>query len=44
MIQKCTGQDYDTVVKDCDRDNFILAENAVKYGKHGLVDKIVENR
>ena len=44
MIQKCTGQDYDTVVKDCDRDNFILAENAVKYGKYGLVDKIVENR
>ena len=44
MIQKCTGQDYDTVVKDCDRDNFILAENAVKYGKYGLVDKIIENR
>ncbi len=44
IIQKCTGQNYDEVVKDCDRDNFILAEEAVKYGKHGLVDKIVEKR
>lgn len=44
IIQKCTGQNYDEVVKDCDRDNFILAEEAVKYGKYGLVDKIVEKR
>lgn len=44
IIQKCTGQDYDTVVADCDRDNFILAEDAVKYGKLGLVDKVIEER
>lgn len=44
IIQECTGQEYETVVKDCDRDNFILAENAVKYGKYGLVDKIVTKR
>lgn len=44
MIQDCTGQDYDTVVRDCDRDNYILAHDAVKYGKHGLVDKVVEKR
>lgn len=44
MIQKCTGQDYDQVVKDCDRDNFILAHDAVKYGKNGLVDKVIEKR
>jgi len=44
IIQKCTGQDYKEVVKDCDRDNFISAEEAVKYGKYGLVDKIVTKR
>jgi ATP-dependent Clp protease, protease subunit len=44
MIQKCTGQSYDEVVKDCDRDNYILAKEAVKYGEFGLVDKIVEKR
>lgn len=44
MIQKCTGQTHDEVVKDCDRDNYILAEDAVKYGKYGLVDKIIEKR
>jgi len=44
MIQKATGQDYDQVMKDCDRDNFILAHDAVKYGKLGLVDKVIEKR
>lgn len=44
MIQRCTGQEYDEVVKDCDRDNYILAKDAVKYGKYGLIDKIVEKR
>ncbi len=44
IIQKCTGQSYEKVVKDCDRDNYILAEDAVKYGEFGLVDKIVEKR
>jgi ATP-dependent Clp protease protease subunit len=44
IIQECTGQTHENVVKDCDRDNYILAEAAVKYGKHGLVDKIVEKR
>ena len=44
IIQECTGQEYDEVVKDCDRDNYILAADAVKYGKYGLVDKIVAKR
>lgn len=44
IIQKCTGQVYEEVVKDCDRDNYILAEAAVKYGKHGLVDKVITSR
>ncbi|MCL4168610.1 UNVERIFIED_CONTAM: hypothetical protein GTU68_043682 [Idotea baltica] len=44
MIEKCTGEDYDKVVSDCDRDNFIRAEDAVKYGKHGLCDKVITER
>jgi ATP-dependent Clp protease protease subunit len=44
MIQKNTGQDYEQIVKDCDRDNFIKAKDAITYGKYGLVDKIVEKR
>ena len=44
IIQKCTGQTKEQVIKDCDRDNFISAEKAVKYGKHGLVDKMIEKR
>lgn len=44
IIVECTGQDYEQVVKDCDRDNFIPAAEAVKYGKYGLVDKVVSKR
>lgn len=33
-----TGQDIDTIRKDCDRDNFMSAEEAMKYG---IVDKIL---
>jgi ATP-dependent Clp protease protease subunit len=44
IIVECTGQNYDQVVKDCDRDNFISADDAVKYGKFGLVDKVVSKR
>ncbi|PID70366.1 ATP-dependent Clp protease proteolytic subunit [bacterium DOLZORAL124_38_8] len=44
MIQKCTGEEYEQIVKDCDRDNYIVASDAVKYGKLGLVDKVIEKR
>lgn len=44
MIGKCTGADHDKIVKDCDRDNFIKAPDAVKYGKYGLVDKVIDSR
>jgi ATP-dependent Clp protease protease subunit len=44
IIVECTGQDYNEVVRDCDRDNFIPADEAVKYGKFGLVDKVVFKR
>lgn len=44
IIEESTGADTETVIRDCDRDNYILAEEAVKYGKYGLVDKIVTKR
>jgi ATP-dependent Clp protease protease subunit len=41
IIAKHTGQKIATVEKDTDRDNFMPAEAAVKYG---LVDKVIEKR
>ena len=36
-----TGQDYDTICHDTERDNFMAAQEALKYG---LIDKIVDHR
>jgi len=44
IIVECTGQSYEDVVDDCDRDNYITAADAAKYGKYGLVDKVVSKR
>ena len=44
IIVECTGQSYEDVVADCDRDNYITAADAAKYGKYGLVDKVVKKR
>jgi ATP-dependent Clp protease protease subunit len=41
ILAKHTGQSVDTIAKDTDRDNFLSAENAVKYG---LVDKVLTAR
>jgi len=41
ILAKHTGQDFKTIENDTDRDNFMTAEQAVKYG---LVDKVVKNR
>ena len=35
------GKNYETLVKDTDRDNWMSAEEAMAYG---LVDKVIENR
>lgn len=40
LIAEETGQDYEKVIKDTDRDNFMSAQEAKKYG---LVDKIVKS-
>ncbi len=44
MIGNCTGEESEQIIKDCDRDNFIKAPDAIKYGKYGLVDKVIEKR
>lgn len=41
IIADHTGQKYTQVCKDTDRDNFLSAEQALKYG---LVDKIITKR
>ena len=40
ILAKHTGQSIEQVEKDCDRDNFMTAEDALKYG---LIDKIITN-
>ena len=44
IIERCTGQKMEQIIMDCDRDNFIRAEDAMKYGKYGIVDKIIDKR
>ncbi|HTD91672.1 MAG TPA: ATP-dependent Clp endopeptidase proteolytic subunit ClpP [Burkholderiales bacterium] len=41
IMAKHTGQNVDTVSKDTDRDNFLSADQSVKYG---LVDKVLSSR
>lgn len=41
ILAKNSGKDYETVVKDTDRDNFMSAEQALEYG---LIDKIYSKR
>jgi len=36
-----TGQDFEAISNDTDRDNFMSSEEAVKYG---LIDKVLNNR
>lgn len=41
ILAKNTGQDYEKVVEDTERDNFMSAEEAKAYG---LIDEIVVSR
>jgi ATP-dependent Clp protease, protease subunit len=41
LMAKHTGQDVKTIERDTDRDNFLSAEDSVKYG---LVDKVLVSR
>lgn len=40
ILAKHTGQDIKTIERDCDRDNFMTAEQALEYW---LIDKIIKN-
>jgi ATP-dependent Clp protease protease subunit len=39
MLSEFTGQSYETIQRDCDRDNYFSAEEALEYG---LIDKILK--
>lgn len=41
ILAKHTGKSVEQVEKDCDRDNFMTAEEALAYG---LIDKIIKNK
>ena len=41
MLSELTGQPLDIIERDTDRDNWMTADDAVRYG---LVDKVVEKR
>ena len=44
ILMKHTGAPLSQIEKDTDRDKFISPEEAKKYGKHGLIDAIIEKR
>ena len=41
ILTENTGQPYETIVKDTERDNWLTAQEALEYG---LIDKVMENR
>ena len=41
ILAENTGKDYETLVKDTDRDNWMSAQEAMEYG---LVDKVIDKR
>ena len=41
ILSERTGQPYDVIAKDTERDNFMTADEALKYG---LIDKVISHR
>lgn len=41
MLSEQTGKSYEEICRDTDRDNFMTAKEAMKYG---LVDKVIDHR
>ena len=41
ILADASGKTFKQIEKDCDRDNFMSAEEALKYG---LIDKVIENK
>jgi ATP-dependent Clp protease protease subunit len=40
-LSERTGQTLETIARDTDRDNFMTAEDALKYG---LIDRVISKR
>ncbi|MBQ8175225.1 MAG: ATP-dependent Clp endopeptidase proteolytic subunit ClpP [Clostridia bacterium] len=41
ILAERTGQDFETIVRDTERDNFMTADQAAAYG---LIDKVIDKR
>ena len=41
ILSENTGQPYETIVKDTERDNWLTAQEALEYG---LIDKVIDHR
>ncbi len=41
ILSENTGKDYETICRDTERDNFMTADEALKYG---LIDKVFDSR
>lgn len=41
ILSEKTGQPYDVIARDTERDNFMTAQQALEYG---LIDKVIEKR
>jgi len=41
ILSSVTGQPLDVIIRDTDRDNFMTADEAMKYG---LIDKVIDKR
>ncbi|MDE0370714.1 MAG: ATP-dependent Clp protease proteolytic subunit [bacterium] len=44
ILARHTGQEYEKLAKDTDRDFWMLAEEAREYGEHGIVDAVLTSR
>ena len=41
ILSENTGKSIETVTADCERDNFMTAQEALEYG---LIDQVIERR
>ena len=41
ILAERTGQTYETIARDTERDNFMTAQQAMEYG---LIDKVIETK
>ena len=41
ILAENTGKDVETIERDCERDNFMTAQEAMEYG---LIDKVIDDR